>query len=961
MNKRENKVMKKDFFSILFNIEPLMYGHEDDLYFVEINKSSTLYIELVKNSDGELKFYRAYVEDGEHYRRISTKGQFMRIQRLLELIDNDGSERLIKRVAKSIAFFEMTPHKVLIYRRKANGLAQFVGHSFVYRRDSFIRDELDSIVYFIDKSQTSSKIMSLIAKNPSDPENKNSYSIQDMEDITGNKVKWLSLTESDDMLVISMAIDFRSRFGKQRYILGGKAESGLVVLSEDIPVNNSQAQRLAKIKLSGGIKISVPVAATVSDFSHIDGVAIRLSDGDAERLAEAANLAGVPNWYQIRAFEPGLYAMKGTAQKAITPTLEVIGSHITTFVNKADYEKAYGRKVNIGDQVVISEWLILKTDHDFRKKMIHLAFQLISRAPRELQKQLIALAVRKIKAEAKKLQKQPLKQLPNWGFFKKMRSLDYALSSFGSKSKELPEFKTPEEALEYMFKNPDSVQEIDYSKSVSKNIFNIIKAIIDDGVEIWGHDAGLTNDETLGYDECKVGRWIAEDIGLKIGDRITIIRYPILYGDEKRNPNVFSKRIVRYIPGNTVALNNDAALQAGGDFDGDVAMLTTEFIAPPQIKGLDFTVSKGESLAWMKEPYDEKRAVEAFLLTASAVGPADVMYENISKWVGLSVKVHKYFMDVLQGAIFKMKHVLIDIFNLKNVSRRLKIMFPPERYPQMWERKEDGRYVLRQHPDVELRKSQAFVNAETLDELMLHINSVKEGLTPAFRAIVETLVRNIRPIALPTMTPEEFRASAKELFIELEDKMTDDLMKIKDAVINFIFNIEGELDQKNALIKKLAANIKAVIGTEAFYLLVLSMFADKRFGKNLFFAFMFADITSIRDIQRGNRNIIFTNVDFTLDLSEEGAVAKIEASKASEEVAVTIWRPRKEGGNNIIIKDGEAAVEIKDGKAILEDSRFHINEDKSNPDILENDGTYYIIKHDKIGTSGYRLIVELMS
>lgn len=967
-NKSKKMNSVNQFFSTIMG-KYAPYGRENDTYFVDITEDVTLFI-----AEKKRRGYDITISDKFGDRNVPYSGQMSRVDSLIQAIEGHFPLPKIIELAKSIAYWQMDELEVTIMKPKANGTAQFVSKSKIWRRSSFLTKN-DKLVYIIDKDKSSASIEEIL------------NAVDSLDDLTRGefkdfKVKFFSLSEANQMLVESIASQVRDLFGKRYQLLGGSAPNGLMLFSKDgHPKTTNQAQKIAKIRMSGGIKIRVPIEATLIDMSHLDGVSVRLSDADAKRLAEAAQLTSVPVWFQIRAYLIDRYAIKGTAQTILTSYTGEVGSSAVTYCDLETYNKSYGLNHKAGDKVTISEWSILKTDIEFSMQTIYLSWQLIFRSPDALKKELMTMVLGHIQSVIDEYKSNPQLQLPEFGMFKKMRKLRNPLSSFGGKTSkteiDISELESDLERLEALLSasesEDDSIKMLDYEKSAKKELLSIIKMIIKKGIEIEGHQAGLIPAK-VAYDECLVGSKIAKSLGLKAGDRLTIIRYPILEGDGKNSPSVFSKEIKGIIPGAVLGLSLEATLEAMGDFDGDTPLVTNAFIAPPQSRGIDYSKSKGESLAFLKSKYNEKDAIKAFLLTGSNVGIMDQLYETVSKFIELPNTVVQYLMNGIQASIFKMKHSVLKQYAYEYiVNVILPNLYPQKKYPQLWEEVKDAngdikkdssgniKYRVRKHDDILIRK-ESHMSDDTLsfDAFVKEIKKYK-NLTDEFKSVISETAE-IKYRSIRTQDYEDFMFNARKIYLDLEPKMTDDLIKVRDAVIRALYSIQGDIDVKNMKISRLASKIKTLIGEEAFYLLNVALFASNRF-KSIYLPFTFCDVETLQDIQNGKTRTILSDIKFTIDINVEEAEVTKEEVSAPKDAIIQIWRAAAVGGNSDIeipdttfvetVSTYEVAVHLDSGKF-----KFNVNTDKSSVKI--EPGMEFLVRSSSpVGKTGFLLDVEL--
>lgn len=870
------------------------YTATKELYAVDLRDSRTLFITF-------LPMMQISVVSGKDIKHIPTKGQQGRVEKLIERLNNGEPWGMVVDAATSIADWEMDEIHIEIYRQKSSQLVEHIKTMSMYRHSGFITSK-EKICYIIDENASVENAISLIEES------------EFVEDLKEN-VFFKKLNEKSTKTMKSMLDDIRNRYGKSYFLMGGSANSGLVLFSnrKELKVQVDQLQKLAKIILAGGVKTTCPILVELKDLSELDGIAFILSDIDAARIAKDAMIP-TSSWYQIRCFEEGKYAAKGVAVQRKTNALNdaVDGNHIKSFMDVNTYNKTYGLNAKEGDVVEVSKWLILKSERDMNgSREINLSYQLISRLDSDTQKQLIDLAVARIASKISEAKNNPASQLNGFGFYGKMKQI-VPLNSFGTFNQEKAD------ATDWMSfvdsQNAGTIKMLDYKKNAESEIFNFIKQTLNKGIKISGSESALVPVD-CGFDECYVGRRLMKKLGINLGDRITIMRYPIMPGNENGNPSAFSKKVIGKLDGNLLGLNLEATSYALGDFDGDSPLITTEFIAKPQVK-IDYSISKGTRRTEFMKPYEDMLAIEAFLLTGSEVGVLDQTYETVTKTLKISNEMQYYIANCIQASIYKMKHNIVPKYGSKVLSDMLQKFMP-----QLF----DGNKKLIKHDDIVLRKDIA-VNSETTNEIKDKAKKLKKLTVPVKSILTE--INKMKYVDIKTYDIKQFRSNALDLYVSLGDAMGDGFIKTVNDTITYLYSLQNmSIDVKNYKMIHFAKNMKQAIGEQAFYALSVALCASERF-KSMYIPFMFSDVETLRDIQNHKANVITQNINVGgLEITEN------TISKTAKVNKIRIFRSK----DNPCIVDGCPVVNIGDTITSISQTQlrviggdvFNVNVEKS--------------------------------
>lgn len=911
------------------NMKNFKYSVSDDgQVFVNLNSRT-----LVLTPSGK-KSYKIEVWNGTESRYVPFKGQQSRIGKLIKAIEAHD-KGTIKNITKSLMDWTVETIKVVIYLKVADNKVKFLKVLDMPRRTCYLNAN-DKLAYVLDKNI-----------NVDIDDVATAIDAMDNIDDISKHISYMKIDHKSNMVLLACMNDLRDRYDSRLRFLGGNPNAGLFLASCDtLPCNSAQAQKLAKIKLSGGTIFDlVEMQAKLVDLSAPDGKVFLVSDEYWNQILQFGLLPADSQTLQVRMYRKGKYAMKGTGSRALNRTYyELLGNN-DIVVDLKSYNACFGTKKKLGDIVTLYDLMVLRSDAELGIQDIHISNQAMDRMPAACKLELIDLVRNTISETVSNWKSNPLSQLSDFGMFKKFKALGFALESFGSVQKvEEKKFDSIEAELEDLGQSSVIEKKFDLAKNGKKNLVTEVKSILKKGISVKG--AGLMLEYALGLkrDEVLLSRTVAHKMGWRLGDRVTILAYPILMGHADGSPSLFSLQVAGFLPGNTIAMNPETALIALRDYDGDVIFATSAFDAPPQ-KDLDYSKSKKGANPILLNAYSEEHAIDGYILNASEVGILDNLYTNVDKLETLSVAVREYCMNVIQASVFKMKH-LIDAKYGKDTF----VMLLQKWYPNCWETKvsSNGTEYLSiiRHPDVELRKGDIH-EIESLVELIHTLRSVK-GLTEEFAYAIEPL-NNVIYTEIDTVKPDSFRRKAESIYVSLADKYTDSMRQIRDDIVSSIFDVKNDdIEIYSGKIRELATMTKAAIGAEAFYLLVVSLVADKRF-KSLFIPWTFGDIQSLRDINDGKAYCTAHSLDnVVLEIAERS----VKLNKLPD--TIQIWRSAKDGGNSVDINIADA-ISVGDN-AIVNGVVYNIEWKKSNTTIT---GDLTVASVVKVGTTGF--IVEVVS
>jgi len=777
-------------------------------------------------------------------REVQYDGQQTRVAELINAITNheDGKARGI---AISLMDFNMRNIPVDIFI-ESNGKVKLLNTFSLYRRDSYITSK-DKLVLLIKDGDNVEEVLNKIRQ------------LEDLSSDDQKEVEHVAIQEGVYYQTIIMQV--QSHIGDSWNFLGGNPDNGLLLFTKTkLPVTVAAAQKLAKIKLSGGIFCDkMPITFKAKTFDEtFDGHFAIIANGIADEFNERNSIGGIV--YQSRTYKNGEYAIKGTLSTPVTKKLEEKLGDETAIIDVNEYNKTFGKQIKEDQLVTIDNFCIVGTDAELGERSARLSYQLINRAPESVKSKLHAILKRAAEALKNEAKNNPTSFLPDFGIYKMMKSI-----------------------------KPIQFEKMDYKKSATEELNDRIKELLSKGPKIDGMYLYNVASNGLAFDEVLISRNVAKKKGIKIGDRINLTVYPALLSQNKSS-FVFSKKVVGFLNGNTISMSHQANLVALRDYDGDkiIAFTVKDLpLFPEQDSAIYSAILKGVETIYtemLKSKYSNEKAIEAFTHYGSSVGKIDVRIETLSKAIDLSVEQIAWLNKCEQADIESKKHATDTSLTFKALTSFIK-----STAPQLLN---SGKFV--KHEDIAVRKAK--------DDGWKTCNTKK--MTPEIADLVK-IAKSIKLGQIETQTANAFRMKAARLFVDLGGKFTDDIMKLKNQVIDFIYGVGGDIEYKKAMIYYAGRDILSQIGYGAFYLLVIALMVDDVRLKSIFFPMVFAGHDVLQDIDKVVVDV-FANNKINNVYVETRSGDKLEFEK--RENTVRIFRSK----DNPCIVNDEPIVNVGD-------------------------------------------------
>lgn len=793
--------MVDKMITAIFGDAPRYSLGENEAY-VKLGRKS----ELIVTIQGSV--YKIYAATPEGGREIEPRGQATRLAALFDAIErkDDGS---VYRIARSIMDWHMVEYAVKVFRKSELGSsAVFIKEVKVWRRHAYLTSN-DVLCYILEYNEEVN--IDIIISSLEHMEDMGSDATEDVKHAKVRKTRaYKMLCKS----IASQAADMHLRnAGVTVSPLGGSPDNGLLLLSDTTPVYKKQAQKLAKVKLSGGILIDTSsIGFTLVDVpkKKFDGIFALISRDVSKELNMGNCINGIA--YQVRAFCKDMYAMKGTMSVPVTKRqYKMLGSY-DAIMDVTTYNATYSKNAKVGDVVIIDDMLVLSTDSSCGTQKIHLGHSVLNRAPKNYRERLWSMIYDHVYSMEKAAKSSPESFLPGFGLFKLMKGV------------------TP-------IVNTEKEKPINYQESAEKELVDRKVSIKKKGINVNGMILYNLPEDGLNFDQCKISRFVAAEQNIKIGDRVTFLIYPALgaYSAEMSN-FLFSKKVVGFQDGNTVSLSDEANDKALRDWDGDKLVLTTAFILGEQSKenysAIDDANNTGGDVL-----YTFDNAIEEYINLGSSVGRLDNKLESAMKYAednGIWIDI-TFLNRCLQASIEGKKHTIFAIYSEKAMDAYLL-----EVLPGMFKKNDKGDDVIVMCPDIKWRKGQQY-----------------EGQLTSWTADLAVLLDDVKLSKIVTQTAEDYQNKAADLRSKLPqiDALTDVIKKVA-AYIRSIPN--DNMDLKNGLVSLFGKDVKRQVGPEAFYLISVELMANDSLLKGYYWPFVFTDSATRIDIDREKRNIIST-------------------------------------------------------------------------------------------------------
>ena len=984
--KNISKIIKGENMTSIFKellsqkaIPPYLIEERDTFYVVVEQMKRRLFrrliieydmpIESLLDEDGVLskdlydpKYVNAYIESEDYWddrdegftRSIPVLGQMTRIRNLLfEAIQSqreDGTVAVSMKTATSIMDFHMIPYNMaFVAMDPKTGRAIFLGKKEVYRQAGYLDHEDDLLVQIVElKEGVIDAFESL--KYPAF-----------MEKASKFKFDRGTLTAS----TVSALVKKELKLGKEWFLIGGKPNSGSVLLSRRIKpgLKRLDYQKLTKIILSGGIIVKPSFNFVAVDFHKIaekegwtkdtdnptDGIIGVISHGLRRKLEEENGVYGYV--YHMRILELGV---KGTIASPITDVLHKL---LVSFKNKGyeaiidlnEINKVFGNRFEEGDIVEVPGILVLKTDEAGNLKKMFLNHQALERAGASKDKFL-----KQMLHEINNI--DPGDFIPDFGIYKPMKKLG-----------KLIEWKNGS-----LFNGAAKLLD-----SMQMRIFR--KGVRSDGGWLYNLPSTVKPGSVL------ISKEFIKKYKLKIGDEITIIISPALFPNgKKKAPDggdsefVFSVRIAGDLLGKTISLSWRSNKTALRDFDGDFIVNFKKKFALSQPMQEVYT-SKAEPKREFEEIFhgNELDLAKVFHSNSSNVGSAD----NLASTANV-MDIHGKVSDsrkshTIQGQVENQKHNIILRFLLSKFRELLK-----DTIPWMWTRR-NGALVNVHHTDLILRKdtenfeevklvyklamdwepenhsiwkSEAIALAkllrddkkvpkaisrllETANALYTHWQRGEEKLrgllkpTKPYRLLVERLME-MSVEDIPTITMEEIRDRAMVIYNEeLLGLSQEDLDEMESVYRNIVANFVDTIERAN--IKRaieVLDYLKALYGGSSFlFAMCINAIAHKQITEETESS-IFVPLYLLGDDIIKLANSDTGDIDFS-KVSKEGR-------KLSEELVIKTLIFKK-GSDKEIGKEIEIGSNLLiDGGDVLLSNGLEANLSK---DYMVKDGEYIVI------------------
>lgn len=826
----------------LFDTDRIEYDADADFISVSTDRREL----IIENASKKRKQVYVISEDGSS-RTIPTLGQKTRIASVIECVLNHEDGKAC-RIARSIMDYQMEGHSLSIFVEN-NGKVKFLKDVQMYRRGGYLSVTQDKLALILKDTDNLEETLETI-------DNMEDLSGEDQEGIEHSKISEGTYYET---IVEGVNRIMQAKFGTAFRYLGGNPDTALMIWSKTKrPVTNAGAQKLAKIKLSGGTKCAnTTIRFRLVEFSEtFDGVFAILSN----TIATEFNLSNAINGkiYQTRAYSDGTYAIKGTMTTPVTKKLEFQLDGRSAVMDVNEYNKTFGKSAKVGEYIEISDFVILSTDSDCGVRETRLSWQFINRAPKLIHEELVAIVkthLNNLKATAKS---NPKSFLPDFGMFKLMKDITPILSY-----------------------NEKGEVTSDYQGSAAKELEDQIKDTLSKGPKVSGSYLYNLPEDGLEFDQCLISKHTARKLGLKIGDRVNFAVYPALLPKNEYQSNfIFSKEVVGFISANAVCLSYEANQAALRDWDGDKLVIISIEVSVPEQSTDKYSAkltydAKGNRIEndytkLLYSNYSEMGAMECFTHYGSSVGRIDVRVETLAKVLDLDEEETMFLNICEQADIESKKHPVDTRYGFLPIKEFIK-----ENAPELL----DAKGIFEKHPDITLRKS---TNWRTVD--------VKH-CTAEVKELVK-LAKTIKLGNIETQSPKEYRRKAKAIFLDIEENITQDTLELKKQIAKYIYELKGDIDSKKAVVSHLSRQIRRQIGDGAFYNLSVALtIDDAAFGK-IFWPLLFTDQNSRIDIDTKTSHCTsgkMTVETVAVDTRINGAFSY---EKVNETTTIRIWRSK---------------------------------------------------------------------
>lgn len=873
-----------------------------------------LYAEL----DGKKWVISAEGADGS-FRQISYHGQRSRMASLIEALESDNDGRAIK-IAESLLNYQMQQVTVDIWQFiQLGSRVKFLKSVKAWRRESFLGAD-DKICVVLKEANDAS-----IADAVSYIETLEDFDASDSS-LEVDHQKFQKGTEMES--AVKAIADNYQGFE----FLGGNPDNGVLLLTKSTtPATNAGAQKLAKIKLSGGIKaFNHSIKFKLVEFpKSFDGLYAIVSSTTCREFADANALVG--KIFQSRVYSDGKYAIKGL----------MVEAGVTTKVNKLfidngydnildinEYAKTFGLNANVGDFVDVCEFMVLTTDANAGNRDVNVSWQMVNRAPKAVRPELLSFmksSIQEMKDEAKA---NPISFIPDFGSGRIIKDL----------------------------KNPIHSDKMNYNTDAAKELRYRVNRFFKKGPQVKG--AYLINlPGNVADDECLISSKAAKKMGLAKGDRINVAVYPALLPTTANSSAfIFSKKIVGFLDCGAIVLSERSNAAALRDFDGDYLVCFAPKKVGVEFPVQDYTIFSAKTkeitplVKKLNSTYSHDEACELFVNYGSSVGKIDNMVSTAAILLDLDEDQIIFLNKCIQADIESKKHAIEAGFGDSDLYNWM-VTNCPDAFVEAISAKGNPYQKFQKHANIKLN----------------YCLVQEECLTVEVSELV-LIARSIKLSAIETISIEDFKRKADNIYRSLSSKFSDStfnaIEKIADLLKEISIDRATSIDCKSSKIRSISRQIEKQVGQEQFYLISVGLLRSSKFSRGLFAPLVFAGSQNRKDVDSSKVNIVFTSkiADFSASTRSGSAV---EFKKSSIGSIVRVWRSKAEpcvvAGAPVIA--GGAVVEIVDGKAIIDGQTFNVNFDKS---MTVVDGDQYLVtavnailgKDGAMLSTGLDLIVE---
>lgn len=694
------------------NLDSLLTGESHAWYH---NEGADLVIRLAKGKMLHIDHTHQdlyYVTD-EGVRNLDTRGQWTRAARLMDLMmypdDNRGT---VLKVAHSIIQQNMVTLDIDVYLNEALKnvpwhLRETEGNYITFmNRSATVRRDCAAISLGPDV-----RVIKIMDKNKLSPDQEEAVLLRAMEQMDDihqiQELGGFAIKEDTNLRDEIIEKIFPDLLDDGFQFIGGNPDAGLLVFMRNPNIKVAEnGQKLAKLILRGGIHLSegdafTATLATMEDDiekdGYRDGVVGVVKRGIMSQWARRNGFFNGVVW-QITMFKRDVVGAKGlllSANKDMKESMDLLGSN-DAIIDTKTWNSMYGTELVDGDEVTVTPdmlWVMgVSGEKGARTRNLHISGQMIRRGPEAIKKWLNfenkkALASR-IRAARSNDKTALLPYLPKFGQYAK-------ISEAGMK----PMLQRPfysEEVKAQAEKDGIELPEFRVDPYLAQVLEGDICRGNRNGYTVKGHVEYWVHDSSVEFDtgDQVPGIAVPESWGYKVGDRVVVVRYPVLPAKDvrDRSTGITVCNVVRVNKTEMVNVHPLTAKYMLGDEDGDqpIILSVPDHVPSFGLAHLTLTARKESSTKGklFKAPLDgsiaenSEACLRVFMRLGTDVGIVDNRVSAIDLYLNYEPvtptgETSSVYMSVCdQYSIESKKHQVNDTYSFDNLNAWAREILP---------------------------------------------------------------------------------------------------------------------------------------------------------------------------------------------------------------------------------------------------------------------------------------------